>query len=240
MSQSRAPEEVIVVDSSDEPSQNIALIEQISKTNGIPVRFISSKASMTYQRNIGLESVRSDVVLFPDDDSLLYPDTMTDVMDIYDRDESDLIGGVGAGEALTPPPGVLENSQTTYTKKPTDRLKAARNAEEQDASRHYMGGMMPVELIQRRRTEQRFFDTGDCGHNVENISPWISRRAGPCGHPVRQWFQVFVGEGRPRRKERRWAIRTVLTRKWQVIDELQKTTAILNNRLCSLLKRLCA
>ena len=49
------------------------------------------------------------------------------------------------------------------------KLVAARNAEEQDASRHYMGWVMPDELIQRRRTEQRFFDSGDCGHNAENI-----------------------------------------------------------------------
>ena len=55
------------------------------------------------------------------------------------------------------------------SKTPVVKLVAERNAEEQDASRHHMGWVMPVELIQRRRTEQRFFDTGDCGHNAENI-----------------------------------------------------------------------
>ena len=172
MSQSRAPEEVIVVDSSDDPSQNIALIEQINGSSGIPVRFISSKASMTYQRNIGLESVRSDVVLFPDDDSLLYPDTMADVMDIYDRDESALIGGVGAGEALTPPPDVLENFQTTYTKKPTDRLKARVSLTRYALEQHFV----PDPFIQVAAAKQSRLPPppdwlkGETAHPV----PWIT------------------------------------------------------------------
>jgi hypothetical protein len=46
------------------------------------------------QRNEGLKLVESDVVFFPDDDSLCDPDFAEQVMRIYERDTDRVIGGV--------------------------------------------------------------------------------------------------------------------------------------------------
>ncbi len=46
------------------------------------------------QRNEGLKLVESEVVFFPDDDSLCDPDYAEHVMRIYERDTDRVVGGV--------------------------------------------------------------------------------------------------------------------------------------------------
>ena len=43
------------------------------------------------------------MTLFPDDDSLLFPDAMQHVMRIYERDAEGLVGGVCGIEVARPP-----------------------------------------------------------------------------------------------------------------------------------------
>ncbi len=112
---------VVIVDSSDDPVSNEACVAKARSTSDIPITYIRSAPGMTVQRNIGLAEVASPVVLFPDDDSLLYPDTMAQLMEVYIRDTEGRIGGVCSAEAKAPPPGVLK--QTTYDMTRADRLR---------------------------------------------------------------------------------------------------------------------
>ena len=61
-----------------------------------------------YQRNRGLDHVESEVVFFPDDDSLFHPGTSEAIMRAYELDTEGRIAGVCAADALEPPPGVLD------------------------------------------------------------------------------------------------------------------------------------
>lgn len=123
LAQSRRPEAIWVIDSSDDPSENQALTARLGGQTSVPVHHVVSPPGMTLQRNIGLKEVRSDVVFFPDDDSLVYPGALEAMMQIYDRDEARCIGGVCAREALTPPPGVLP-AQPRYKMTFADRMRA--------------------------------------------------------------------------------------------------------------------
>ena len=124
LGQSRLPERVLIVDSSDNPSANRALVAGLAKTAPVPVEHQVSAPGMTVQRNIGLAQVDSDVVFFPDDDSLVHPGALERMMRIYDRDTEGRIGGVGGAEVTAPPEGVLPARKTSYDKRPVDRLRA--------------------------------------------------------------------------------------------------------------------
>jgi hypothetical protein len=108
LAQSRLPEAVIVIDSSDDPGPNRALVARLGAASPVPVSHHASPPGMTVQRNIGLAMVATEVVFFPDDDSLVLPGALAAMLRIYDRDTAGRIGGVCAAAALAPPPGVLD------------------------------------------------------------------------------------------------------------------------------------
>lgn len=108
LSQSRLPTSVLVIDSSDDPSANRDLVKRLNGTTSVGVEHIISPPGMTVQRNIGLSRVTTDVVFFPDDDSLVCPGALEAMMRIYDRDTDGIIGGVCSAESRTPPPGMLD------------------------------------------------------------------------------------------------------------------------------------
>lgn len=124
LGQSRPPLEVIVVDSSDDGDAVAEMIEREGRETDVPLRYIRSEAGSSLQRNIGVRMAKGDVVMFPDDDSLLFPDTMERIMAVYDRDAQEAIGGVGGIEASDPPPGVLE-TRAAYDMTRSDRVKAS-------------------------------------------------------------------------------------------------------------------
>ena len=125
LAQSRPTREILVVDSSDDPSANRALVERHAAGAAIPVRHMSSPPGMTIQRNIGLAEISGDVVLFPDDDSLYYPDALEKMMRVYERDEAGLIGGVCGRETNRPPEGAFEKAEApVYERNLNDRLRA--------------------------------------------------------------------------------------------------------------------
>lgn len=102
LGQTRLPHDIIVVDSSDDEAAVRSLVEGFAATACLPVRYIRSGPGAAAQRNLGLRHVGAEVVLFPDDDSILYPDAMAHIMRVYERDTEGLIGGVCAAEAHTP------------------------------------------------------------------------------------------------------------------------------------------
>jgi glycosyltransferase involved in cell wall biosynthesis len=124
LAQSRRPERILVVDSSDDKSANIALVKRLAATTDVDLEHQASEPGTSKQRNIGLAQVTSDVTFFPDDDSLLYPEALARMMHIYDLDRHGRIGGVCAVEAATPPPGVLVGQTTAYQMRKSDRIRA--------------------------------------------------------------------------------------------------------------------
>lgn len=124
LAQSRLPERVLVIDSSDDPSNTINLVGRLASKTSVPLEHQVSVPGMTVQRNIGLAQITSDVVFFPDDDSLVYPEALARMMHIYDCDVQSRIGGVCAVETACPPAGVLEGPVAGYRKRKADRIRA--------------------------------------------------------------------------------------------------------------------
>lgn len=128
LSQERLPERVLVIDSSDDPGPNRALVARLAATSPVPLAHQTAPPGMTLQRNIGLAQITSDVTFLPDDDSLVHEGALAAMLRVYDRDSAGRIGGVCAVETPVPPPGVLERGaeQDTppYRKRPADVLRA--------------------------------------------------------------------------------------------------------------------
>lgn len=123
IAQSRPPSRLIVIDSSDNPAAVRAAV--LASTEGWKgqVIFETSQPGLTRQRNRGLSHVGAPVVFFPDDDSLLYPETAEQMMAVYERDEDEAIAAVCAAESFELP----DASQTldgAYALSPKHRLES--------------------------------------------------------------------------------------------------------------------
>lgn len=120
--QLRLPQKMIIVDSSDSHYLVQETISRIEKENNYKLIFLKSpKANLCFQRNLGLEEVSADVTVFPDDDSIFYPGALDEIIRIYEMDRDNLIAGVCAAEALSPPPGFP--LQQVYKQNRRDTLK---------------------------------------------------------------------------------------------------------------------
>ncbi len=106
LSQSRSPQKLIVIDSSEDHAAVAATVAEATRGWDGAVICINSAPGLTLQRNIGLTHVTSPIVLFPDDDSLLYPGAAAHILSVYERDSVELIAGVAAAEAMSPPPDI--------------------------------------------------------------------------------------------------------------------------------------
>lgn len=128
LAQSRLPERIIVVDGSDDPSANAALVARVAATSPIPLSHQPSPPGASLQRNAGIDQVTSDVTFLPDDDSLVLPGALDAMMRIYDRDAAGRIGGVAATETRRRPsdPGAraAPEAAPAYRMRRSDRLKA--------------------------------------------------------------------------------------------------------------------
>lgn len=100
--QTRAPAQILVVDSSEDPGPISAIVADLADAP-VPVRYLRSDPGLPHQRNVGLAECRAEVVMFPDDDSLYYPDTAARIMAVYEADPR--IAGVAGRPADTPPEG---------------------------------------------------------------------------------------------------------------------------------------
>ncbi|EGK84340.1 glycosyltransferase family 2 protein [Microcoleus vaginatus PCC 9802] len=97
LKQSRQPQQMIIVDASDEWQESKKSIANSLGATLLEPEFIyigSEIKSLTHQRNVGLKFCRSDVVFFIDDDAFMYADYAEKVMQIYEMDEKGLIGGI--------------------------------------------------------------------------------------------------------------------------------------------------
>jgi GT2 family glycosyltransferase len=158
LEQSRPPAAIYVIDSSDDPSENIALTTGLAARTDIPLEHHTSPSGMTVQRNIGLGFVKTDVVFFPDDDSLVHPGSLEAMMRVYDLDTDHRVGGVCSSEAKQAPEGVLpEDPAQSYQMTRADRLKA-RIARTRFA-------------IEKRSFRDPFYLAAERAYSAQGISP---------------------------------------------------------------------
>ncbi len=95
LGQSRRPARIHVVDRSDDHAAVVALVQGIASTADIPLTIEwGEAANLPFQRNQGLAGITEPVTLLPDDDSLWFPETAARIMDVYQADRSEKIGGV--------------------------------------------------------------------------------------------------------------------------------------------------
>jgi len=158
--QSRKPENVIVVDSSDDPAQIKDIVTGLAKTSDIPLKLIVTSPGTSRQRNIGLKEVSADVVFFPDDDSLVLPGALDAMMAIYDRDEDRVVGGVCSAEALTAPANILETAQSSY------RMTLVEQIKQKFSKSLY--------AFERRFFPDPFLTHGRSRWSVRPIPPWLA------------------------------------------------------------------
>ncbi|MGA2531551.1 MAG: glycosyltransferase family A protein [Candidatus Aminicenantales bacterium] len=122
ISQSRPPANFIIVDSSDDHDTVKRIVGKLCVSDkSINFVLLHAEPGTAHQRNVGLKHVNSPVVIFPDDDSLWFPDTAASVMRVYEKDIDDKIGGVCAAESAHPPLGSI--SRKLYNITLTDGLK---------------------------------------------------------------------------------------------------------------------
>jgi len=127
--QNRQPVNFIVVDSSDDHEPIKALVEKLTKDwSGKVVIDHTDKPSITRQRNIGLKYVTSDVVIFPDDDSLWFPDVAENFMKPYEADVEGVVGAVG-GKPVQESPINIDDLSYGINKKTVfkDKIQRTRN-----------------------------------------------------------------------------------------------------------------
>jgi len=97
LGQTTKPRELIIVDD--------GYLEELPFKNECEtcgIRYIYHKKDtpgLTRSRNIGVKLAKSDIIFFLDDDTVLFPDYVEQIMRVYQADSEELIGGVGGAIA---------------------------------------------------------------------------------------------------------------------------------------------
>lgn len=107
LAQSYPLAKLIVIDSSDDHAPVAETLAAATQNWSGEVIVEHSAPGLPRQRNLGLRHVTADIVLFPDDDSLLHPGALEAIMEVYRRDRDGEVVGVAASEAFEPPSGAL-------------------------------------------------------------------------------------------------------------------------------------
>ncbi len=148
--QSRPAARIVVVDRSDDHDAVRALCAEVAATVAIPLEVhYGEAANLPGQRNQGLRHVREAVTLFPDDDSLWFPDTAEHLMCVYDADRNGRYGAVSAVDVYAAPGDVaVEVPQRRLRFTDRSAVMAVRNRVEAALV------PQPFEVYGRRRTAQ--------------------------------------------------------------------------------------
>lgn len=101
--QSRLPDCVIVVDSSDTDATR-RVTEAFANRTGPAVRYVRTAPGLTLQRNVGLDhlAASTDVVHFVDDDTVLESGYLCEILAVFETRPD--IGGVGGRDVRLPEP----------------------------------------------------------------------------------------------------------------------------------------
>ena len=103
--QRRLPMRLIVVDASDSGTQerNQTMLERFSGTTADIVYIKSERASLTYQRNQGVQCATADIVFLLDDDVVLLPEFFDEMMATYAQSGDTMYGLQGVDPSFQPP-----------------------------------------------------------------------------------------------------------------------------------------
>ena len=101
--QTRPPKSLIIADASRDHDLLAATVREATSQAPFAVHVFRTSPGAGPQRNAALPYATSEVIFFPDDDSLWYEDVAENVMRIYERDVERRIGGVGQAETFEPP-----------------------------------------------------------------------------------------------------------------------------------------
>lgn len=105
LAQTRLPKQIIVVSASDNWSRDKERISQLCQDKRVELIFEHASArSAALQRNQALSQVTGDIVLFTDDDALLFPDFAEEILSLYEMDAAMSIAGVGGAAVDALPP----------------------------------------------------------------------------------------------------------------------------------------
>lgn len=93
LEQTRLPEELIVVD--DGELEAVPLWDELS-TAGVHCEYVRKNTpGLTESRNLGVSMATGEVIFFLDDDVILEPDYLEQIMAVYEADAQGQVGGVG-------------------------------------------------------------------------------------------------------------------------------------------------
>jgi len=105
--QTRLPQEVIIVDDGD---MGGFPLQQLFEDSGIRTLYHRKKApGLPESRNSGVQLSTGEVILFIDDDVILFPTYVEEIVKVFESDETGEIGGVGGSEANLIKPMTLRN-----------------------------------------------------------------------------------------------------------------------------------
>lgn len=91
--QTRLPDELVIVDSSDALGLEAQLRDVVAGVN-LPLRYERSAPGLALQRNVGVSLVRGPVVIFLDDDTVLEKEYIEKIVDVYATDKEGTVAGV--------------------------------------------------------------------------------------------------------------------------------------------------
>lgn len=121
------PQKLVVIDSSDDHDAVVRAVQKsVSGYNGEVIIEYSATPGTSLQRNIGMAYSKADVIIFPDDDSLFFNNTVEVMLRVYQLDTEKQVSAVCSAEAETPPPEA--NLETAYAQSKTDTWKKAISA----------------------------------------------------------------------------------------------------------------
>ncbi|BAP55046.1 glycosyl transferase, family 2 [Thioploca ingrica] len=104
--QTLPPQEIIVVDASPnwEKTRDNIMLELVTQHPSINWQYVQAKrASLTAQRNQGIDLATADILFLIDDDSLMYPDCAEEIMRVYSHDITHKVVGIMAHWEPLPP-----------------------------------------------------------------------------------------------------------------------------------------
>ena len=94
LDQKRLPEEIIVIDASKTSCLTESIISSRFRKFGMDFVYKRTEPSTSGQRNLGAEIAKGDVIFFIDDDILLDPNHIHEIMSVYENHTRESVGGV--------------------------------------------------------------------------------------------------------------------------------------------------
>lgn len=94
--QIRLPDEIIVADSSPDANetQEILRKEVPEIWKQCKINYIVAPKGISLQRNIVLDNLNTDILFYLDDDTLISPDYIEKIMEVYEADHKNRLGGI--------------------------------------------------------------------------------------------------------------------------------------------------